>query len=406
MASSRTNQGELDVDLFSSEDWETAFANADKEEAKVIVANLVNKTNTAVYLPSLDGIEDGHNKEGKLKRKVRKENQTSEDNPASSPIAGKKTRPTLIRDQPSKVVALVEITRVIGQKKATGSPTVATTWKRTEETIRLERLEEEGCTLTTQGESRADIMTIVNKFAMQSNRAVVVEKETQRDKKKGLIKHTFLFAQLLNPTYSDKASRPVVPSTLLKATRNADPVESSNTLLGQGIKAKFVGSIINEKAGAATGKQYATERTGEMETMHSTGLQDNIITPGTEAFDCKLGGFEDMTKGREKKGDEPVELQSSEETTVDGGVVNNGHVEPVLNTPEASHGTTQPGLPLSLGGEEEEPAPKSRASLHANFPRLPQGTWTLFRDESDKPQSLIKRFLHPMLNEEAEASGE
>jgi hypothetical protein len=41
----------------------------------------------------------------------------------------------------------------------------------------------------------------------------------------------------------------VVPFTLLKATRNADPVESSNALLGQGIKAKVVRSIIKPEEG-------------------------------------------------------------------------------------------------------------------------------------------------------------
>ena len=116
MSCPKDDEGVLTTDLFSSEDWKTAFATADKEQAKVTAENLAIRTNAALYLPSLDSVtgEEGK-KEGKLKRKERKDDHTSE----------------VIRDQPNNVVAIVEITRVIAQKKATGSTTVATSWKKT-----------------------------------------------------------------------------------------------------------------------------------------------------------------------------------------------------------------------------------------------------------------------------------
>ena len=60
----------------------------------------------------------------------------------------------------------------------------------------------------------------------------------------------------------------------------------------------------------------------------------------------------------------------------------------------------------SQSGGQENPAPKSRVSLHPDFPHLSDGTRMLFHDEHDKPQSQIRRFLRPILDEEGKASGE
>jgi len=127
MSSLEKNEGDLTIDPFSIEDWKTVFATADKEQAKVTSENLVLRTNTALYLPSLDSPAGEDVKRGaKLKRKERKDDHTSEAKSSLDLMKTKKTRLSLIRDQPNNVVAMVEITRVIAQKKASGSTTVAT----------------------------------------------------------------------------------------------------------------------------------------------------------------------------------------------------------------------------------------------------------------------------------------
>jgi hypothetical protein len=127
MSSLEKDEGDLTIDPFSIEDWKTVFATADKEQAKVMSENLVLRTNTALCLPSLDSPAGEDVKIGaKLKRKERKDDHTSEANSSLDLMKTKKTRLSLIRDQPNNVVAMVEITRVIAQKKASGSTTVAT----------------------------------------------------------------------------------------------------------------------------------------------------------------------------------------------------------------------------------------------------------------------------------------
>lgn len=127
MSSLEKNEGDLTIDPFSIEDWKTVFATADKEQAKVMSENLVLRTNTALCLPSLDSPAGEDVKIGaKLKRKERKDDHTSEAKSSLDLMKTKKTRLSLIRDQPNNVVAMVEITRVIAQKKASGSTTVAT----------------------------------------------------------------------------------------------------------------------------------------------------------------------------------------------------------------------------------------------------------------------------------------
>ncbi len=127
MSSLEKNECDLTIDPFSIEDWKTVFATADKEQAKVMSENLVLRTNTALCLPSLDSPAGEDVKRGaKLKRKERKDDHTSEAKSSLDLMKTKKTRLSLIRDQPNNVVAMVEITRVIAQKKASGSTTVAT----------------------------------------------------------------------------------------------------------------------------------------------------------------------------------------------------------------------------------------------------------------------------------------
>lgn len=127
MSSLEKNEGDLTIDPFSIEDWKTVFATADKEQAKVTSENLVLRTNTALCLPSLDSpAGEDVKREAKLKRKERKDDHTSEAKSSLDLMKTKKTRLSLIRDQPNNVVAMVEITRVIAQKKASGSTTVAT----------------------------------------------------------------------------------------------------------------------------------------------------------------------------------------------------------------------------------------------------------------------------------------
>lgn len=127
MSSLEKNEGDLTIDPFSIEDWKTVFATADKEQAKVMSENLVLRTNTALCLPSLDSpAGEDVKREAKLKRKERKDDHTSEAKSSLDLMKTKKTRLSLIRDQPNNVVAMVEITRVIAQKKASGSTTVAT----------------------------------------------------------------------------------------------------------------------------------------------------------------------------------------------------------------------------------------------------------------------------------------
>lgn len=259
-----------------------------------------------------------------------------------------------------------------------------------------------------------DIMTIVNKFALQSNRAVVVEKETQRDKKKGLIKHTFLFAQLLNPTRSHQPSQELVPSTDLKSQHTQptnggreEELMSPNTGLEERVVEEETTIVVNETTELVSKKSPAEESLSKLNPMNSDEVLTNVIMPEPEAFKEESNSPDNVEGNRRRKKEEKdIEVESPEDGTVSTEFVDERSLDAVFNTPETAQTGTRLVSGPSEDGGNEKPAPKSRASLHSNFPRLPEGTRTFFRDGNEKEQSQLRKFLRPMLDEEGRASGE
>jgi hypothetical protein len=410
--SKTTNIGHDDL---SSDDWEAVFESVDNEETKRQTDRIVAETNSLIFIPHLDE-SCTHSQNNTTRTTGHKEALIP-----PRPMKQQKTKPTLI-NQPNSVIAMVEVTRVISQGKGlTGSKSLPTTWKKSESTKRLERLEGEGCSLTTQDESRKDIMSILEKFTYQSNRPVVVEKETRKDKKKGVIKHTFLFTQLLYPSLplggTKQSAEVIYPTTSL--SRPGDSIQQSkeeNNDITENTPTKVSttehASRQTTQVNIGTGNLISPQGNPHDDTKRHVSIQVNpaqgILSHAKLKEDSEYVkrnvhapsesghlGAHDASITTAFTGDKksiitvvPSKVHTSA-TSAPRKPARNETGEPMLFSSQANATNS----PNDSNNNNKKPAERTIESLHPAFPKLPEGTKTLFKNTSDKPQTDVREFF-------------
>lgn len=397
------NNKEEEFDVFSTEDWEAAFDSADKTVAMLSAERIVEATPAAVIVESLEA-EGGQNRKltAKANRSGPDKNAGTEESIKTagtrrillkqSSLEAKKRRPCLlsITGQPSMTVALVEVTRVVPKTKPVyGVGKVPIKWTKDEAFRRLERLEEPGCSVTTQGEARKDIMTIVNKFATPSNRPVVVEKETLHDKKRGVMKHSFLFAQILAPEpHGQEAAR-----AQLKQKPQAKPSRASNNPYVTPEAKRITQNNVEKQTGNGTpgltpGTKDATPTLADADPQSVGTKREDLEVNLEEELDLEA---EDPAAGRE--GAAP---QSSEGPTMRANKEEHADTESeelAVAQEEATPSSGETGARATVETTLADDDPKSRRNLQADFPRLPQGTWRALEEGPAQRQTDVRSFF-------------
>lgn len=396
------NKYEDEFDVFSTEDWEAVFDSADRTMATLSAERVVAATPAAVIVESLELEGEGHTKPratmstGGPANKVEPAETTGEKRILlkQGSLEKKKRKPCLlsISGQPSMTVALVEVTRVVPKKKPVyGVGKVPIKWAKDEAFKRLERLEETGCSVTTQGEARKDILTIVNKFATPSNRPIVVEKETLHDRKRGVMKHSFLFAQILAPDPDGRSAKHTGPKH--KGESKA-PAESPQRPHGD--VACIGDGDFKQLAPVARRDTYVTpEATEKQARKGGRGLGLARETPSAIWTRDKERGAEAAKANLE----EEMELEADEMPATQKEPILEREEPPVAKVDVLQEGETHTGdeskSEVRMGAAARKDDPKNRANLQVDFPRLPAGTWRALEEDPPRRQTDVRAFFDP-----------
>ena len=163
-----------ELEDWSETEWKQASFEANKAELQFVASNVVDKANK-------------NEANDKLEKPIVIE--SAKKGKSSFGSASNKL------DQPHYTVGSYTIVCPLAANKKMQLPENATKSQR-ETYHRWERLQTEGHTLSTLGETKKDMMLLTNQMSHSSTKPIVVERKIEIDKEAGLVSHEFIYRML------------------------------------------------------------------------------------------------------------------------------------------------------------------------------------------------------------------